>query len=156
MPLGVASVGEVEKCPECGAENTIPDPAKAASVPPTAGGSPADAAILAELRSLNHTLNTRKKRQIQIPDYSSVKTLALIYRVLGGISAALGIFLIGLAFAGLPESRSLPEAQGVEFVGALVGGGAMILSGLILVGFGELFLCIRDSSRNSFYLKRIQ
>ncbi|MCY2925048.1 MAG: hypothetical protein NT031_06345 [Planctomycetota bacterium] len=73
-----------------------------------------------------------------------------------------------LALSSVSAAHSAATAEGGAAVhnaaypvaGGMVGAGLMgalfvAIGGLVLVGLGQVFLCLRDSARNSFYLQRL-
>ncbi len=134
--------------------HSLPDPSKPVSLPPISGNMSMGPEILAELRHMNKTLSnfissrsTASVEQLRIPSYSGVAVIAVLYQVLGVLSMAIGVVLAVLSF-----TREDTRMTAFDIMVIVI----LLINGLVLIGFGEVFSCIRDSSRNSFYLKRLQ
>jgi hypothetical protein len=68
------------------------------------------------------------------------------------------VFLAALltAAGATSEAQTASQATTMLAVGGIYGlviGAVMFVSGLILIGFGQLFYCVRDMARNSFLLR---
>jgi len=168
--------GKQDTCPECGKVHTVPlskedlakqkaaekerrraasqaeQERKRAAVEAERVRIQAQRQVLASAPSVPHQSlppQGPQPSQQPPPEYGGVKTLAVVYAALGMMAVTVG--LLGLCAviitAGDRERSTVTTAVGI--------GSALfiVLSGVMLIGFGQLFECIRDIARNSFHLR---
>ena len=95
-----------------------------------------------------------------MPNYGGVKFLGTLYVVLGWLICIAGVIIflasVMAALAASTRAETAKEATAMMAGGGLAGlfsGGVMFFGGLILIGSGQLFYCVRDMARNSFLLR---
>jgi hypothetical protein len=93
------------------------------------------------------TLNARLIRQ-PAPRYVGLAFVCVALRIVGWVVAAVGLLLVFLSLSKFPMQDLGPLAKGGP-IGALYGV-AMIVGGLFVVGFGEIYGALRNLARNSF------
>ena len=98
---------------------------------------------------------------VKIPNYGGVKFLGAVYTLLGWITCVVGGIIFLVVAVVTVAAIAQGEQPGREIVpGVFMGvvglwwGAATVLVGLMQIGFGQLFYCIRDMAQNSFYLQR--
>lgn len=133
------------------------------------GAAPATAAVpVVKPHNPQHSRVTHRTSRVTIPDYRGVKFLGGLFWAFGILHwvAAL-VVAVGTVITGSSQGSRSPQPvkqsglqwQGPDFSQLLMGLAVAVLImvlGFILVGFGQLFFCIRDQTRNSFYLRRLQ
>jgi hypothetical protein len=108
----------------------------------------------------------RPKRHIEAPNYGGVKFIGRLYEICGYILCVLGCIVILLSLVSLIAGAVATSGHGsagsaivgLLGVGGLVGaiyGALLMLLGICEIGAGQLFYCVRDMARNSFYLQRL-
>ena len=102
------------------------------------------------------------KLPVEIPNYSGVKFLGYVFWVLGVLLwvLAAGIVITACSKTSPPKIVEEPGFywQGPDFGQMLIVlavAAFLTVLGFTSVGFGQLFFCIRDQTRNSFYLRRL-
>ncbi len=95
------------------------------------------------------------------PKYAAMKGVAIVFLALGLLLIVIGLSIgaVGLLRAGTVTY----ETSGVEkagqiltaAAGPLLAAAAMVLNGVMLVGLGQLFVCVRDIAQNTYYLRRL-
>lgn len=93
------------------------------------------------------TLNPRTVR-VPAPRYVGLAFVCVALRIVGWVVAAAGMLLVGLSLSRFPMQDLGPLAKGGP-IGALYGV-ALIVGGLFVVGFGEIYGALRNLARNSF------
>lgn len=82
------------------------------------------------------------------PRYVGLAFVCVCLRIVGWVVAVAGLLLVVLSLSKFPMQDLGPLAKGGP-VGALYGV-AMIVGGLFVVGFGEIYGALRNLARNSF------
>jgi hypothetical protein len=91
------------------------------------------------LRTARETVKMRADgRDVAVPEYSFLKFVAQLLGVVGAIEIIIGI----IAFV----------SNMATFNGFLTGIG-LCLGGVMTVGFGQVFHCVRDATINTFHLR---
>ena len=93
------------------------------------------------------TLNPRVPRQ-PAPQYIGLAFVCVALRIVGWSVAAVGAVVVALSLSKFPMQDLGPLAKGGP-IGALYGV-ALIVGGLFVVGFGEIYGALRNLARNSF------
>lgn len=112
---------------------------------------------------------------LEIPKYTAVKIVGYIYIVLGILSWALGAIVLILTIisalaggslmsslaGGLegPDARTAAAAGG-SLVAITIGLGlfatlGFVIVGILSIGMGQVFFCVRDMAQNSFLLRKL-
>lgn len=100
-----------------------------------------------------NAINEPESKSNQIPSYFGVSLIGTCFVIFGVLTTILGG--IGIVLSIMGTNNQSPE----RVSGSAVGLGAftfglIILGGLFQIGFGQLFYCIRDMARNTFYLRK--
>lgn len=142
--------GSMGKCPKCQAHVRVPaaeasrreEPVPEPDIDwaPDLGKQAPTAAAKPDWRT------APPPEQISVPNYGGVQFLGTLYIVLGYIACTIG----GVVFLEA-ATRNTTSRAGVTM--GLLAGGGVVITGLMMVGFGQLFHCIRDMAQNSFRLR---
>jgi len=98
---------------------------------------------------------------VHIPNYGGVKFIGTVGVVLGFILIFIGLLLLlfsslgGIAKTVFETPRFAYQGRGFDVVGLIIGL-ILILVGIVNIGMGQLFYCVRDIARNSTYLQKLQ
>ena len=93
------------------------------------------------------TMSLRSHRA-PAPRYVGLAFVCMALRIVGWMLAAAGVLLVILSLSKFPMKDLGPLAAGGP-IGALYGVG-LIVGGLFVVGFGEIYGALRNLARNSF------
>jgi len=109
----------------------------------------------------------RPNPHVGAPNYGGVKFIGRVYEILGWVCCILGVVVFALCLlGGLAGGADTGYSSASRARGAVLGGlggglmgaifgGMLILAGVIQIGMGQLFYCMRDLARNSFHLQRL-
>jgi hypothetical protein len=106
------------------------------------------------------TIAPRTKNEI-IPTYIGLTVVSFVLRLLGWIGVALALIALALAVLSLAGGGSTFRShddnvavkgtlQLVSGAQGIISGVAALISAFFMVGFGEVFVALRDIARNSF------
>ena len=156
--------GRMGKCPKCQARITVPAAEASSWDEPASAPQPEPALDVGEqVRMAVGAPDWNRlqgPKRLYIPNYGGVKFLGTLYTILGWITCAVGVIVflvmaIGSLGAGIKADSSGGAILAAGGMMGLLLGAAIVLAGLMQVGFGQLFYCIRDMARNSFYLRNM-
>jgi hypothetical protein len=147
--------GRKGKCPKCKGSIAIPgveassaeelvsvaEPESAPDMVETAPAAPAEPE-----RSPAPLSSPASPKRPRVPRYNGVLFLGTLYMVLGGIACIGGAIVLGIGLTHTSEGMAVLMTR-------LTVGLPLIIAGLMLIGFGQLFYCIRDMAQNSFCLR---
>lgn len=94
------------------------------------------------------TMSVRSSFRAPAPRYVGLAFVCMALRIVGWVVAATGLLLVILSLSRFPMKDLGPVAAGGP-IGALYGVG-LIVAGLFVVGFGEIYGALRNLARNSF------
>lgn len=134
----------------------------------SSGAAPAAAVAVAKPHNPQQSRAAHRPPHLTIPDYKGVKFLGGLFWAVGILHWVMAaIVAVGTIVGAISQGSRPPQPveqtgfqwQGPDLWQLLMGLAVAVLImvlGFILVGFGQLFFCIRDQTRNSFYLRRLQ
>jgi len=166
--------GKTAKCPHCGASVVVPGPAaslRKEAAEAIYGKAPARDEPAVDLRrdgppapsqrlaaSGIHPASARpaspRVHAVEPPSYGGVTFIGSLFCVLGALRWGVGAIVLLVLVAAAVKSGDAWVAFAAGTTGLVIGV-LLLVAGFVLVGLGQVFFCVRDLARNSFWLRRL-